>query len=375
VRKYLVTLVLTAALLGPVVAAQAANESIGLSLDARPSAGPLYREVYRPIDASLTVTVTSPDSEATITPLKVANVTFPGDMEFFPNPKKTPACPDSRLGEQTNLAVGVAQITALCPDSVIGTGTSVIQIAKFKSGTVTDPKLVIFNAGRNRAGRPKIKIYGYSKYVNSGMLMQGVLARNGELKIAIGVLPFDSSVSQFKLGIPGEPIEVADTASGKDTSTVKGQDPDYLRGKCSTGTWRASGRFLLGDRAYPGGSATGPESEVSSNSFALPCKRHSGKPRIRIIKITGPRKVLTGGRGKFTVHVTNPGTATAKNVKLAVRGAARGSSRTRALAPGRSRRIQVTVKGERAKGRDRITFRVSAEGRILATSVRNLLVG
>jgi hypothetical protein len=191
-RTALISLLAFAALVTGPWAARAADESIAIGLQAKPNAGPLFKEVYRPLDANLTVTVSSPPTVDSILPLKVANVRFPRDMEFFPNPAKTPVCPPEKLNETSNLSAGVIATVALCPRSVIGTGSAVVQLAQQKFGTVNDPKFVIFNAGRNASGRPKILIYGYSKSVNSGLLMRGTLATNGDLKIDIGVLPFDS---------------------------------------------------------------------------------------------------------------------------------------------------------------------------------------
>lgn len=356
-------------------AADADNEKIGLSLEAQPNPGPLYKELYRPLDASLRVTVSSGGSSPTITPLKIANVTFPRDMEFSPDGTRTPPCPDSKLSDQSNLAGGMAEIVALCPKSVIGTGTAVVQIAKLKSGTVTDPQLVIFNAGRNRAGRPEIKIYGYSKFVNSGLLMHGALAKSGELKIDIGVLPFDSSVSQFTLGIPGDPIEVEDASSESGSMTIQGQDPAYLRGKCSTGTWRATGAFVLGERASPSGTPIGDEFRLGSNPFSLPCHGRTGKAKLQIRRITGPKKISPGGKGRFVMVIKNSGTASARNLGLIVTGLAEGRSRPASIAPGKVRKFVLYAKTGTVKRRGKVKFRVTSGKKILARGVRKLLVG
>jgi len=375
-KRLLALISLTGAFIGPVAGAQAQNESIGLSLEARPSAGALFREVERPVDASLTVTVTAPSGQPTVTPLKVANVTFPSDMGFFPDASKTPACGEDALNDQSNLAGGVADIVALCPRSVVGTGTAVVQLGKLNlpQFTLVDPRLVIFNAGRNEAGRPRITIYGYSKTVNSGLLMHGVLATDGELKIAVGVLPADSSVSQFTLGIPGDPIEVEDPESGSGTSTFKGLDPQYLRATCSTGTWTATGAFVLGERAYPSGDPTGTETMLDSNPFSLPCDGRPGRPKLRIDRIKGPSRIDPGGKGRFVVKVTNFGTATARKLTVASSGAATGTRRDGSLAPGATRNIALRVKAKRGGPKGRLKLKITALKAIPAKSVRKLSV-
>ena len=357
--------------------ARAGNETIGLSLAAKPTSGPLFKEVHRPLSASLTVKVSNPETESTILPLKQANVTFPADMGFFPDPKKTPVCPDSELSNTSNLAAGIPAVVALCPKSVVGTGTSTVQLAQSKEAfaTVTDPQLIIFNAGRNKSGRPKIKIYGFSKTVNSGLLMQGVLARNGELKVEIGVLPFDSSVSEFTLGIPGEVIEVPNPGSGQGASRYQGLDPAYLRGKCSTGDWRASGEFLLGARAFPSGIPLGDDFLIASNSFNLPCDGRAGRANLKIRRISGPRQVAPGKKARFLLKVANPGTATARRVRLKATGLVKGSRNLAKLAPGQTRQIVLNTRARARRASGRVVFAVTANKTVRKESVRKMKVG
>ena len=116
-KKAMLLLAMFVTLAASASVARAANESINLELQAEPNAGPLFKEVYRPLDASLTVTVSNPPSETLITPLKVANVRFPREMEFFPNPARTPVCPPEKLNETSNLSAGVIATVAQCPGS------------------------------------------------------------------------------------------------------------------------------------------------------------------------------------------------------------------------------------------------------------------
>ncbi len=377
-RKLIYPLVLAAAWLGTAAAADAANESIGLSMEATPGPGGLYREVARPIGASLTVTVTVPSESPKVTPIKVANVTFPEDMDFFPNKEKTPPCPDSALNSQSNLAAGIAAIVDLCPKSVIGTGSSVVKLAKNNKDSfanLTDPRLVIFNAGRNGKGRPKIVIYGYSKSVNAGLLMHGTLASDGQLRIEIGVMPFDSAVSEFTLGIPGEDLEVPDDSAPGGSRTVKGLDRAYLRGKCSTGTWLATGKFVLGERSDPSGVPVGEETLLSSNPFELPCEGKAGHAKLAIRAIKGPRKIKARGKAGYVLTISNPGTATATNLRLGATGAVTGTGKTGSLGPGESSKVRLPVVAGSRKGKGKIRFRVSANGSVRKESVRKILVG
>ena len=72
---------------------------------------------------------------------------------------------------------------------MIGTGTAEIYLAKVNqpSALVGDPQMVIFNAGKDRRGNAKIKIYAYSRTTNVGILMRGKLTRKGIINVAIPV--------------------------------------------------------------------------------------------------------------------------------------------------------------------------------------------
>lgn len=348
----------------------AAGEEISVSMEAKSKSGPLFRELARPVKASLTVKVSVPQGAPRITPLKFANVTFPKDMTFNPNSRRTPACPSTKVGDQSNLAAGIAEIVDLCPRSVVGTGTAIVQLGQSTKpqSTLRDTQMVIFNAGRDAVGRPKIVIYAFSPSANTGVLMRGVLEESGELKINIGVLPFDSSVSEFTLGIPGDPLTVPNLKS-KEVITVRGQDPDYLRAKCSRGAWLARGEFLVGSRDFPSGVPTGDETLIRSDPFELLCKASEGKPALTARVIGGPRVVASRAQARFRLKLRNVGSATAKDVRLRATGLATGNFRVGSLKPGGSRVVPFKVRVRPAglgKRVGRIVFQMSAEDRPLA---------
>ena len=84
---------------------------------------------------------------------------------------------------------------------MIGTGTAKIYLAKVHedSALVSDPQLVIFNAGVAKGGLAKMKIYAYSRTTNVGILMHGTVSK-GIINVFIPVLSNDSATSSF---IPG----------------------------------------------------------------------------------------------------------------------------------------------------------------------------
>jgi len=149
---------------------------------------------------------------------------------------------------------------------VIGTGTAEIYLAKVNqpSALVGDPQMVIFNAGKDRRGNAKIKIYAYSRTTNVGILMRGKLTRKGIINVAIPVLSNDSGTASFVLAIPGPPIK----DGGK---TIRGRDARYARIRCSKGKWVTRGTFTLGERAYPSGTPTGPSTKVNARPYKTRC--------------------------------------------------------------------------------------------------------
>lgn len=341
--------------------AYGANESVELSLEAAPSSGALFKELAKPVRASLRIKVRVPQGQPRITPMINSRVTFPPEMTFDPDPGVTPPCPASKVGPQSSLASGVAAMVSNCPNSVIGTGRATIKLAQLVAGELDDPQLVIFNAGKNSSGRPKITIYGYSQDANAGLVMTGFLATNGELDIAIGTLPFDSSVSDFTLGIPGDPIAVPPGTGPGGSDEVVGQDPGYLVARCADGEWTATGAFSFASRNPTTGALTSPVVDLDSNAVSLPCEGRKGRPSIAPLKVK-----LRSSKGSlriFRVWVRNRGTATARGLGLKVSGSGRGSTRLGSIRPGGSAKGTIKVRlrnGRQAK--PRLKFKLTGRG-------------
>jgi hypothetical protein len=247
-------------------AASAANETISIKTAVAPAHGNVYKHRRVPARMRLSVKVNTPASSPKANPLKRAVIQFPRDLTFNPNNRRTPVCSDKKLSESSNLAAGVAAAVSACPKSVVGTGTAKIYLAKVNkpSALVADPQLVIFNAGKDRSGKAKLKIYAYSATTNVGILMHGKLTRKGIINVAVPVLSSDSATASFVLSIPGPAIK----AGGK---KIKGRDPRYARIRCSKGKWVTRGRFTLGERSYPSGTPTGPSTTVKAKAYSAKC--------------------------------------------------------------------------------------------------------
>lgn len=370
--------ILLLALLGPLVLAtppSTAAQEVEFSIEAK-AAGGLFREVARPVAASLHIRVSPPADVATVTPMINSRVIFPAEMSFNPDPAVTPVCPKSVVGPTTNLGLGIARLVALCPDSVIGTGTAGIYLFQQKSFRLGDPQVVIFNAGRTRAGDPRIRLYSFSKAAGAGLLMEGSLDRKGRLNIPIGVLPYDSAISDMTLGIPGEPIEVEDEQSPTGKSTVVGLDRRYLRAVCDDGMWEARGRFSFATRDEATGTLTSPVSLADAIAPSLVCKGRRGKARLAPLRVSGKRTFRPGGKRTFRVLVRNRGTAVARGLTVKVSGGGRGHAQSRNVAPGRKRSVPVKVRFFRS-GKTRRTLNVMVRGqgtkRVVRVRVRTAL--
>src|SRR5690606_19469336 len=144
-----------------------------------------------------------------------------------------------------------------------------------KSLPLSDPVLIIFNAGRDAQGNAKIKIYGYSKQTTVGILMQGSL-RNGVLDIAVPVLSADSAVQFFTLQIPGPVLDRPDL-----DINIKGLDPNFAKTTCpASGKWFTKAQFQLGERSVSTGQPTSPTVTVDAPDSSENCQGIKGKARL-----------------------------------------------------------------------------------------------
>jgi hypothetical protein len=246
--------------------ASAAGEAISVKTAVTPLHGKIFKHRRVPARMRLSMQLHTPASSPKVIPLKRAVIRFPRDLTFKPNNRRTPVCTDKRLSESSNLSAGVAATVKQCPRSVIGTGTAKIYLAKVNKPTalVSDPQLVMFNAGKNKKGNAKLKIYAYSKTTNVGILMRGALNRKSVINVAVPVLSNDSATANFVLAIPGSGIKA-------DGRKIKGRDPKYARIRCSAGKWVTRGTFTLGERTYPSGTPIGPSTVVKAAPYAKRC--------------------------------------------------------------------------------------------------------
>ncbi len=348
-RAAAVVAVLVAALsLTASAPAIAADETARADISMSPSTGKLFREAPRPVNWRVEAEVSAPPSSSLVLPMKRIRVTFPEEMSFHPDPSM-PVCPDSMVGPPpTYISEPPEVIVARCPDAVLGNGSSTVYLAALnrpEGPGLTDGELVMFNGGRNPDGSPRLKVYGFSASLATGIYFEGRMKKN-ILDVDIGQLPVDSAVGSFDLNIPG----VASPYPGR-----RGKDPGYVRATCADGEWLGFADFTLGQRDSDG-SAIGAENVVRSNDVTKPCQGLRGWARVKVV---GSRR-LNGKRSgdRYRVTVRNVGTASARGAVIKVRGPGlRGKARLGRMAPGRKRTLTIKVE-RRRQGTGRPKFKL-----------------
>jgi hypothetical protein len=337
-----------------VASAQAANETVEGTTKITPRSGSLYQAKPVPVNLTIRAEVTTPPSSLKVNPLKHTKTVFPDGVQFNANNKVTPPCTDSKLSVSSNLSDASAVVKA-CKNSVVGTGTSAIFLANVNQPTalIGDPILVIFNAGKDKKGRSMIKIYGYSKTTNVGILMHGTLI-NGVLSVAVPVLSNDSAVKYYQFDLPGPLLDRPDI----DVKT-RGLDPNYVTATCpASGELLTNSEFVLGERTYPGGVDTTPSVTVDSPETKQNCTGRAGKAKLSV-KVKGPKAVKRGKKGTFKVTITNKGTGIAKGVKVTSTGGGKGKAGN--INPDKSKTVKVKAKVTGRKGSKK-TLTFTAKG-------------
>jgi len=324
---------------GPVRPAYADPEVAAADIEMTPVKGSLYREAPRPVNWRVESEITAPWPEPPlILPLKRMRVAFPEEMSFNPDPGMA-VCPDSKVGPPpVNMSVTPEAILARCPKSVLGNGTSELYLARLNAATgpqTKDGVLIIFNGGRNRDGSPRLKVYGYSEILNTGIYIEGNLRRN-VLVVDIPYLTADSSVGSFNLNIPG---------SDSPFPARRGRDPKFVRATCADGTWDGLASFTLGTRD-PSGNPLSPDSVVDAPPVRKPCSGAKGRPRLTIAK-AAKKGITRARRSPYVATVRNTGTATSGDAWLRVRGRGlSGTTRVAPVRPGAAKRVRIIVRSK-----------------------------
>ena len=341
-KKYFALLIAMIVPFAVVSTASAANETVTATTELTPRSGPFYKQASVASNLKFRAEVNTPADSPTVNPMKNVKVNFPAGMRFNPNNRKTPVCGDNKLNVTSNLS-DPAGVVNSCAKSVVGTGEAAIFLAKVNlpNTLITDPILVAFNGGKTNQGQPKVKIYGYSKTTNVGILMNGIL--KGQIfDVAIPVLSNDSAVKYFELNFPGGNLSRPDI-----NVNTRGLDPNYVQARCASSPLKTSAVFELGERSYPSGTPTGPTTTVSSPQTTQNCTGNPGKARLAMPKLQGPNAVKNGRKGTYRVRVKNTGTATAKNVVVTNnRG---GKAKAGNIGPGKAKtvRVKATIRGRK----------------------------
>jgi len=347
-RRIISFIVAAVALLGfaGMAAASASAETVTSDVKVTPK-GSLYKEAFKPINLSLSATVTPDAGQTKLRELNNVKFNLPPDFTF--NTEGSEVCTKD-IGQinPENANKPTAAVIAECPNSVVGSGTATILLAGQTSLPVSDPVLTAFNGGTNDQGEPQIFIQGYSATVvagGHGIPMNATLHKDGSLDVGVPPLAANSAVSTFTLELPG----------------TQGKDQSYSQAKCPGTGWDVSAVLTLG--AYnPNTGQYDNVQDLTSASQNVPCTGAAGKGAFSTPKVKGPKSVKKGKKGTFKVTVKNSGTATASGVKVAASGkGAKGSGSTGKIAPGASKTITVKVKFTKS-GTSKVKFKATAKG-------------
>ncbi len=332
--------------------ASAAGESVAAGLTLIPQAGQLSKTERKDSIWQVDVEIKAPfPASPKVLPLKRIRTTFPRDMTFNPKPS-TPVCPDSAVGSDADLNFEPNTVINRCPKAVLGNGNAELYLAGNNGATgptLQDAVLIVFNGGKNDAGQPRLKIYGYSAGTGVGIYMEGALD-DGVLDVAIPRLAFDSGTGVFSLNIPG-------TKAPQENR--RGVDKSYVQAKCSTGTWVTDAQLTLGTRDTAG-DPTSPDVVLDAETDVNSCTGVStGRGRFGSVKARGPGRVEKGARRTFRVTVRNTGSGTIKKLRVKASGkGVKGAKTAGNLAKGRSKMVSVKVRFSR-EGRIKTTFRAT----------------
>ena len=349
--------------------ANAANESLSSSFSLEPQSGSFLKNGFKPANWRAEGTVSVPAGEPEILPSKVIDIGNPqGEMTF--NPGNMPVCGPSDIGPGLT-SVPVDVMVARCPNSVLGNGTAQFAFAQIPT-VLLNGVVVAFNGGKKN-GNALVKTYAYSYDTNVGVYTEAPLTDAGRLKFDIEQLTADSSVTTLDLAIPGTKQVLSGVdPGGDDVILPKGQKADYVQAKCSSGEFPWDSRFTLGTRDT-NGDPTSPDT-LLSDSGSEACTGVTGKAKLAVPKVSGPKKAKRGKTTVYKVRIKNTGQVTAKQVRLRVSG--RGikvNLPAGQIAAGKTKTVKVRIKF-RKKDKVKAAFRATSKNGGTRTARRTIRV-
>ena len=343
--------------LGSLAVSTAGAETVSSSTKITPR-GELSKTEKRPVDVHLEAKVMPDAGSPKIRELVNTRLNLPKDLTF--STKGTEVCKKD-IG-QDNPAMAnrpPEQVIADCPNSVVGGGTAVINVAGSTSpqAIFRDPVLTVFNGGDDAQGNPILLIHGYSATVlpgGHGVPMKGAL-KDGVLDVSVPKLAANSAVSEFTFDLPGK----------------VGKDPKYALASCSTGKWVSNAVLTLGV-PNPGTGAYDTE-DFTTPQQTQDCTAGDdsggGSAGLAAPKVKGPGSVKAGKSGTYTVTLKNTGSKALKGVKVAASGkGAKGAKKVGTIKPGKSAKAKVKVKFTK-KGTIKVKFKATAKGAKAKTKV------
>lgn len=262
-KSLLIGAAAVAALVGGVSIANAANESSTINYNVKSVKGKFNQKGFKPAKLTFGVNISPGAGEATILPMKVADMRFPSNKVMRFTPKKgLPVC------KLTGTALSVSPELAYskCGKSVIGNGEATFQLGQSTAPAAFNKGTVVVLYGGKSGKNIKIKFSAYSGDTNAGVYTEGILQPSGRMNIAMPVLTADSSVTSLNLAIPGTTVN-GTWASGDPYSLRAGLDKGFVKVKCRANqTLKFSTGITLGARNPISGVPYGPETKLNPTS-------------------------------------------------------------------------------------------------------------
>jgi len=347
-RNFFVALVALFAI-GSLSVSTAAAETVSSKTEITPR-GKLSKTEKRPVDVYLEAKVMPDPGATSLRELVNTKLNLPKDLTF--STKGSEVCrKDIGQDNPENANRSTEAVIAECPNSVVGGGTAVINVAGQVAAAVTDPVLTVFNGGDDADGNPILLIHGYSASVlpgGHGVPMKGVL-KGGVLDVSVPTLAANSAVSEFTFNLPGK----------------VGKDPKYAQASCSTGEWVSNAVLSLGVQDPNTGQYVKEDFTTPKQTQKCTGEGPSGgggKAGLAAPKVKGPGSVKAGKSGTYTVTLKNTGKKALKGVKVAASGkGAKGAKKVGTIKPGKSAKAKVKVKFT-SKGTVKVKFKATAKG-------------
>lgn len=336
------------------------GETASTTTTLRPLGSTFYSNAWGSAEWSLRTSTEAPPEQAGLLPTQKITLQLPGSAKLHWQPGSV-SCPDNKIGPPpVNISVPLEQIMKRCPEALLGNGSASFLLAGQNKPDIPSIQLrapvLAFDGGRV-GGNPRIKFWAFSYDTGVGIYTEGILQPSGRVEISLPVLSFDSAVNALGFSIPSKPQPFFVSAQNKTITLPAGRNKNFVRARCTDGSFPFEASFLLGQRTSDG-APSGPTEDVSAPAENISCTGSIAKASISRISVEGPAKVSKGASATYRVLVQNQGGLEAREVRVRVQGPGiRGASSKHTVTS--RKKIAVRIRPT-YRGSVRLRFSVSS---------------